>query len=133
MAIGRIRACRRRPKPLVLGVYEYHAKVLAVVDGDTLHVLLDLGVEEGRKMTLRLYGLNAPEKSGATKDAGLAARDYVNVWLAKWAPDSTVLVRTIKDRTEKYGRYLADIYTLDGTQCLNRDLLTSGNAVSYLV
>ena len=113
-------------------MYEYRAKVLAVVDGDTLHVLLDFGCEESRKMTLRLYGLNAPEKHGTTKDAGLAARDYVVTWLAKWAPDNTVLVKTIKDRTEKYGRYLADICTVDGQRYLNRDLLASGNAVPYL-
>jgi|SRR6478752_5586163 len=114
-------------------MYEYQAQVLAVVDGDTMHVQIDLGVEEFRKMTLRLYGLNAPEKHGDTKQAGLSARDYVVDWVAKWAIEGMVLIRTIKDRTEKYGRYLADVYSLDGEHWLNSDLLSDGHAVPYLV
>lgn len=128
-------------------MFEYHAKLVEVVDGDTVHVDLDLGVDEHRMMTLRLYGLDAPEKLGATKVAGVMARNYVVAWFAEWCPPQVVgrtpagdpilasvaFVRTFKNRTEKYGRYLADVYSLDESHWLNRDLIDSGNAVPYMV
>ena len=42
-------------------MYEYNAKLLRVVDGDTLDASIDLGFDVWVKKRVRLYGINAPE------------------------------------------------------------------------
>jgi micrococcal nuclease len=101
--------------------------VLRVVDGDTLHVLADLGCDIALAMTVRLYGVNAPERG---TPAGPVATRFVQAWLAKHGP--TFELRTVKDSREKFGRYLADLVPADGTPSLCSALLTSANAVIYL-
>lgn len=109
-------------------VFERRASVTKVVDGDTLHLSVDLGCDVYVAMTVRLYGLNAPELSTAE---GVAARDFVVRWVASHGP--VFALRTVKDRKEKYGRYLADLLPVDGTASLCSLLLDSGRAVPYLL
>lgn len=106
-------------------MYEYIAVVWKVVDGDTMHLNLDLGCDVSMRMTVRLAGLNTPEMS---TDEGVAAKDFVNEWLSYHAAGGKVRVLTIKDRKEKYGRYLANIWSVDLKHCLNTDLLKNGHA-----
>lgn len=91
-------------------MYEYECKVIKVVDGDTLNVFVNLGFDEWRYMTLRLAGINAPElhkPDGSPNPEGVSAKNYVSSQLAGHA---TVLIRTHKDQSEKYGRYLAWVH-----------------------
>ena len=39
----------------------YNAKVVRVVDGDTIDLLVDLGFSIHHKVRVRLYGINTPE------------------------------------------------------------------------
>jgi micrococcal nuclease len=105
-------------------MYEYIAKVVRIVDGDTVDVLVDLGFHISIEIKLRLYGLNAPELK---EEAGKTTRDYLFSRLY----NKTVTIKTVKDRQEKYGRYLATII-LDGEN-INEDLLNKGYAVKYMV
>lgn len=107
-------------------VYPRTCVVLKVVDGDTLHVDADLGCDVRVAMTLRLYGINAPETS---TPEGLTARSYVEMWVAGRGPRFEL--RTVKDKREKYGRYLADLVDAGGAS-LVADLLEAGHAVPYL-
>lgn len=107
-------------------MYDYNATVWKVVDGDTLHLDIDLGCDVRMRMTVRLAGLNTPEMS---TPEGVAAKAFVNEWLEYHAPDKRVRVATIKDRKEKYGRYLGNIWSSDQRHCLNSDLLTNKHAV----
>lgn len=108
-------------------MYTYNARVLSIVDGDTLHAEIDLGCDIRTRLTLRLYGLNAPEMS---TDEGKAAKAYVAQWFDHFAPGGFFTLRTIKDHREKYGRYLAMV-SGQGDQSLNADLLRDGHAVEY--
>lgn len=86
-------------------MFEYSGRVLRVVDGDTLVLDIDLGLCTWvRQLKVRLAGVNAPE---LPTPEGLAAREFVERLVADRGPD--VVVRTLKDRREKYGRWLADI------------------------
>ncbi len=88
-------------------LYHYRATVRSVYDGDTITVDLDLGLHTWiRGEKLRLYRINAPELTGASKVAGRASRDYLRSVLN----DKEVFVETIKDEREKYGRYLAEVW-----------------------
>jgi micrococcal nuclease len=111
-------------------MFEYQAIVVSVHDGDTITLDVDLGFGNWmHDVKLRLYGpsptanmgLNAPELPTAE---GKAARDF----LASLLPvGSRVQLFTVKDRKEKYGRYLAVIYDQDGRNINNR-MIDSGHA-----
>jgi micrococcal nuclease len=101
-------------------MYEYTASVTKVIDGDTVDFSVDLGLRVFTQARCRLYGLNAPEKNTAE---GRRARDYLNELL----PVGTVVtLRTHKDATEKYGRWLAEI-SVSGVD-INHALLEAGLA-----
>ena len=118
----------------MLDLYTYKANVIAVYDGDTITVDMDLGVDVWiRNEKIRLYGINTPEVRGEERMEGLKVRDYVRSMIL----GKTIMIRTYKDKTGKYGRLLADIYTLDGNECaeksLNTVLLELGYAEPYMV
>jgi len=95
-------------------LYWYRARVLRVVDGDTLKLDIDLGLGSTRKITLRLFKVNTAEIFGVPKESeeykrGMEAKVFVEERvLEKW-----VWVRTHKDKTGKYGRYLAEVFFQD--------------------
>ena len=101
--------------------FVYEAKVLSVHDGDTISVEIDLGFELKFTDKIRFYGLNAPElkirndKNKLVENpAGTKTLEIVKEFLPI---GSTIVVETIKDKKEKYGRYLANIYAMrDGEQ-----------------
>lgn len=104
-------------------LYIYKAKITSVYDGDTVTADIDLGFHiwaHGEK--LRLHRINTPEVRGVERPQGLVSRD----WLRKKILGKDVLIRTIKDKKGKYGRYLAEIF-LDGTN-INDQLVKEGLA-----
>lgn len=107
-------------------MYQYTATVLKVVDGDTVHLMVDLGFDIQRKDSFRLYGINAPEMS---TPEGLKAQS----WLAgRLAATPTLVVTTIKDKREKYGRYLAKLWDGYGQGfSINEEMVAEGHAVEY--
>lgn len=107
-------------------MYQYLASVRKVVDGDTLHLTVDLGLDIFTNTSVRLYGINTPE---LPTPAGVAARDFVGEWLKA---NPRILVATYKDKREKYGRYLAEIFDVQRIESLNELLVTHGHAVRYM-
>ena len=114
--------------------YVYRASVVHVVDGDTVDIDVHLGFDVTVRSRFRLEGIDAPESYGArASDEGRAAKQY----LADTIPPGTaVVVRTLKDRREKYGRYLAEVYLLgaDGQPLdtsVNQMLVDAGHARPY--
>lgn len=105
-------------------MYEYNAKLIEVIDGDTVDLEIDLGFNVTVKERFRLNRINAPEKRGETKDAGLAATDWLKEQIKK---AKVIKAQTLKDRKEKYGRYLVELF-LDG-DCVNDLMAHSGHAV----
>lgn len=111
-------------------MYEYNATVERVVDGDTVEILVDLGLDVGIRTTLRLARINAYETrlgtntTAADKEKGLAGKEYLK---ALFEASPKVVVLTIKDKTEKYGRYLAEV-THNGVN-INDQMVTLGYAI----
>jgi len=101
----------------------YRAVVRKVIDGDTLDVLLDLGFQCYAYQTLRLRGVNAPERNT------LAGR-VAQTWLREQLPEGTpVVVTPFKDATT-FGRYVADVRMLteQGVVEVATALLDAGHA-----
>ncbi len=67
-------------------MYEYRARIVRVIDGDTVEAEVDLGFHISSRMMLRLFGINTPEIKGSTKPAGLSARDYLQLETAHSMP-----------------------------------------------
>jgi endonuclease YncB( thermonuclease family) len=110
-------------------MYEYRLEVRRVVDGDTVHARVDLGCDVRLDLTLRLAGIDAPELPTVE---GVAAKEYLE-GLLEPSPrvPATLLVRTFKDRREKYGRYLGQIIWRfgDGHEAdVNKAMLNAGHA-----
>lgn len=110
----------------------YSAKVLDVIDGDTLDLLVDLGFNVHHQIRVRLNGINTPESRTSDtreKELGLKAKDFTKDWVTR---HPIVHVSTSKDKKEKFGRILAVVYC-DETKhcCLNDALIDSGNARAY--
>lgn len=106
--------------------YIYNARVVSVYDSDTCTLKIDLGFRVEHVIQVRLSGIDTPEMNGPNKQAGLAARDYLKELLV----DKKFLVKTYKDKKEKYGRYLAEIF-VDGKDVATM-LREAGYAVDYL-
>jgi len=91
------------------------ATVVRVIDGDTIKVVDEIGLT-----TIRLYGIDSPEKSQAF---GLAAKDFVDVMIKGKVVD----VLPTGGRT--YDRSVAVVML--GTQCVQEQLLLAGYAWVY--
>jgi len=108
-------------------LYTYKAFIERVIDGDTLKVRIDLGFDCWMRGTLRLRGIDCPE--AGTKEGG-AARAFVQSHLKE---ASLIILRS--SRSDKYARYLADVFIPAGEESdpatdlfLNNILLQEGLA-----
>ena len=123
--------------------YWYDAKVVNVYDADTALVEFDLGLNIKRTEDVRLYGIDAPELRGDSKEAGYAARDFL-AWLLtgkdastlpkdgrRLVTDAPCRVNTIKDDSGKYGRMLVRLFVeVEGVWVeANTELVSQGHAV----
>ena len=111
-------------------MYEYKAKLIRVIDGDTVDFDIDLGFDSHLYARVRLLGINTPETYGVKKATeeyvtGMQAKNFVVDFLS----GKEILIKTEKDKTGKYGRYLATVY-VDGVS-LNQKLLDEGLAEEY--
>ena len=111
----------------VFDLYFYWGTIVSVYDADTITALLDIGFNFSYKIKLRLWGINTPEiktKDDRERKFGEEARKFVEqLVLNKW-----LRIKTYK--SEKYGRYLADVYLEDDT-LLNELLIEKGFAREY--
>ena len=85
-------------------LYVYRVVTYKVIDGDTLDVTLDLGFNTFRKERIRFARINAPEMK---TEAGPISKSHLSDLLA----NKNIFVQTIKDHKDKYGRYLAEVWT----------------------
>ena len=130
-------------------MYQYKSIIQKVVDGDTLEIAIDLGLTVWiHDERIRLYGINTPEVYGVKKgspewELGNKASNFVKSVLKE---KDEIIVETIKDKKEKYGRYLAlvylridpailtdlsDVRSIGEYYCLNDILVRKGLAEVY--
>lgn len=113
----------------------YAAKVVRVVDGDTLKVMI-----EGRIVSVRLIGVDTPESKAnkkAKKDAARSSQDIKTmVSLGKAAvgftksivnPGDIVDIEQDVQPHDRYGRLLAYVYLKSG-KMLNEEIIAAGFA-----
>ena len=112
-------------------MYEYKATVKRVIDGDSLVLDIDLGFHIVMNETkIRLYGLDTPEMNSDDPLLRLQAVLATRYLFDNLPVGSKVVIKTILDKREKYGRLLATIITEDGFN-INEGLLNNKLAISY--
>lgn len=117
---GRHYSDRSRPDSQVLKIkpgYQYYP-VKKVYDGDTVELT------DGRK--IRLLGVDTPEvrhRSNPAQPGGDEARE----WLRRKLENRSVRLVTDEEKTDKYGRVLAHLFT-DGNDHINLQLVAQGFA-----
>ena len=116
-------------------MYEYNAKLIKVVDGDTVDVDINLGFDIIlSNQRIRLYGIDTPEsrtRDPEEKKCGKLAAKYLIDNLGE-----TFIVRTHKDDARgKYGRILGELMVYsaekDALVSLNKEMIEKKLAVAY--
>jgi micrococcal nuclease len=118
--------------------YTYTAKVQRVVDGDTVDLVIDLGLNVHKAERARLVGVDTAELTSpdpALRALAHEARLFVEQRLVTDGPDG-VVVRTEKPYpTDKYGRWLARVYYRPRGSaewlCINEGLIQAALAKPY--
>lgn len=109
-------------------VFEYRAKVLRWIDGDTVDLEVDLGFRVRLEQRARLAGLNTPELHSKDESERATAIRASMLCNRLAFPASHVTIRSSKPTADdKYGRWLVEIVIGDGTN-LNQELLNKGLA-----
>lgn len=104
----------------------YQALITSVHDGDTFHCTIKLELGLSLDLTCRMYGINAPEIHGDSKEAGLVSTE----WLRK-AIDTKTVVLDLSHGREKYGRSLAVVWLDDRN--INQEMVDLNLAIEYML
>ena len=111
--------------------YNYRAKLVKVVDGDTIDALIDVGFDIWIKKRIRYKGIDTWESRTRDLDEkkkGLAAKARNKELL------ESGYFRIKSYGTGKYGRVLADIFVQDkegNSINVNQQLIKEGHAYIY--
>lgn len=96
-------------------MYEYACIVKRIIDGDTVVLDIDLGFDIFlNDQHVRIHGIDAPESRSSDrieKEFGKLTTQRVKELLPV---GEKFIVKTIYDKTEKYGRILGDLYFQSG-------------------
>ncbi len=117
------------PPPITPAAYVFrNPEVLRVIDGDSLIMRFPLPFNEWRDLDIRLLGINSPEKVGTARAAGEAARLHLLSLL-----DHAEEVRAQTYKTDKFGRYLGELWIRHGSVWTNVSaaLIDAGHGVPY--
>lgn len=107
--------------------YIYNCELVRVIDGDTIVVNIDLGLNISTIKTIRMYGINAPEMKYPTKIDAVESKDG----LTDLIHGKKLILQTIRDRTDVYGRTLGIIYQDSGQTNVNQLMIEKGYAVEF--
>jgi endonuclease YncB( thermonuclease family) len=108
--------------------YIRKAKVINIIAGDTFDGVVDLGFHIKVKERFRVLGIDAPEKSGVTREAGLKSKQY----LVDNLLNKEVIL--ISAKLDGFRRCLADVYitNVDGSQSKLSDVMVEEGLASLL-
>lgn len=96
-------------------LFHYRARLLKVVDGDTIDVMLDLGFQTHCSQRLRLLRVNAPER-------GRPGYQEATALTSGLLQEAEIVVHT--ERRDSFGRWLAEVWADGGS--VNHALIERG-------
>ena len=117
-------------------MYDYKARLVRVIDGDTVELAVDLGFHVTVTDHFRLQGINTPELHSTNPAERLAAQAAKAALLAILtekppAPYPILYVKTDKAEGDKYGRWLVQIFVNAKPVSANDQMIAEGFAKPY--
>ena len=113
-----------------LEMQKYKAKLIRIIDGDTLDAEIDIGFDVFVRKRIRLWGINAPETRSRDKDEVKAGKNTYRR-LASILALSNGEFELITHGNGKYGRCLGEIFVKEHTESVNQVLINEGLAKIY--
>jgi len=101
------------------------ATIERVVDGDTIIVLVD-----GRTETVRLLGIDTPEKAGGPRPAECFGHEASAFATELLPPGTNILLTRDNETRDQYGRLLAFVHRADDGRFVNLSMLETGHATA---
>lgn len=98
------------------------ARLVSVIDGDTIHVEVD-----GEVISVRLLGIDTPEKVGGPRPGECYGQQATELAEALLPHGSEVLLTRDHESRDAYGRLLAYVHRRDGV-FINYEMLKAGAA-----
>jgi len=122
-------------------MWDYRARCLNVIDGDTIDVKVDVGFRMRRTIRLRLLGVDTHETYGTDEESeeyqrGKREAEFVRDWMPGVDGETTgseaseswpIIVRT--EKKGAFGRYLAEVERVSDGAVLNDVLLATFEGV----
>lgn len=103
-------------------MFNYSAKVMNIVDGDTVDLSVDLGFKIYSHQRIRLANIDTPER-------GQAGYNEAKDRLIELILGKEVILRTFK--MSKWGYFLGEIYLKESDTSINEILLEEKLGVPY--
>lgn len=112
--------------------YHYRCHLRDVIDGDTVELEVELGFHARLTVRVRLEGIDTPELRGKTFDERRRAQD-AQALVAQWceARADRIILRTVRDGRDKFGRLLATLIDQDTGETVQDSLIAAKLAVPY--
>ena len=99
--------------------------MLWVIDGDTIEVDVD-----GQRVTIRLIGIDTPEKTGGFRDAECWG-DEATLAMEALLPEGTaVFLERDVEEVDRFDRHLAYVHRADDGLFINEALVADGHAAA---
>jgi micrococcal nuclease len=118
-------------KTPVADKYTYDAKVIHVIDGDTIRCQADLGFGiTCDTQNIRLARINAAEMKGTDAPKGAKAKEALTELLL----NKDVIIQTKKNHKDRYGRYICEVWLKDDVKKdVKKDVkIVEANAVNAI-
>ena len=113
-------------------MYEYKARLIREIDGDTIDADIDLGFGVWVRQRIKLYGINTADsksKDPQQREAGVNARNKLLELLPR-----EFVVQTILNKRGKFGRVLGKVFVVvdeNHKQNINDTMVEEGVATHY--
>lgn len=107
---------------------EQRAKVVRVIDGDTIEFFIDCGYYSWTQQRIRVREVDCPEKKDAAR--WMAARLFTVEWLDRYAQPYVMLMpQKSSDEVfqQTFARFIAHVFSMDFKHSLAYDLTAAGH------
>lgn len=119
-----------QPRLIPVEMQKYKAKLIRIIDGDTIDAEIEVGFDIFVRKRIRLWGIDAPETRSKNKREVKAGKKTLKRLKAILAV-SDGQFELVTHGDGKFGRCLGEIFVKDHSESVNQVLINEGLAEKY--